>query len=495
MDQKILELLQQGMAKHTAGAYQEAEMIYRQVLSIQPEQPDAIHFIGVLAFNVGNYKAAKEYLNKAIELIPENAACYNNMGNVCQKEGDLDGAVKYYEKTLSLDPSNFKAYSNLGAAFIRLGQYNQAKINLEKAISIEPNYAGALNNLGESHSYLGNFNKAHNFYIKAIELEPHLADAHWNLSLSLLLRGEFEKGFEEYEWRWKRPDTPKRDIDPQTLWQGEALNGKSILVYEEQGLGDALQFVRYLPMIKEMGGRVILEVSPVLARLFVNMDSVDKLWVRNMRESTRDIDRFDYHIPVLGLPRIFKTRLSTIPFDKPYVSISSSMVHTWARRLGEKKGFRIGIVWAGNPDHRNDHNRSCLLSQFKEISELPDVELISLQKDKYDNWTDIEPLNLVQHDLADDIHDFADTAAVIENLDLIISVDTAVVHLAGGMGKEVWVLLPFYPDWRWMLERKDSPWYPCMRLFRQEKTGGWAPVFKNIKKELQILLKDKTHES
>ncbi len=484
MNEQIPDLLRKGMAKHTSGCYQEAEILYRRVLQMDPNQPDAIHFIGVIAFQIGNYQAAREYLARAIELAPGNPGCYNNMGNLMQKEGDLKGSVPYYEKTLQLDATNHMAHNNLGAACIRLGEYERARSHLEEALKLSPEYAGAQNNMGEVCSYLGLHDTAAQYYKRAIELEPNLVDAHWNLSLSLLLSGDFKNGFKEYEWRWKRRNTPKRIINPERLWQGEILDGKSILVYEEQGLGDAIQFIRYLPMIKQRGGNVIFETSPAMARLFVSVESIDKLWVRNTRRSTQKIDRFDVHCPVLSLPRLFDTKLDSIPSPLPYLAADKAMAASWKKQILSTDKLKVGIVWAGNPDHRNDHNRSCFLSAFKPLAGLPEVEFVSLQKDKYEKWTDMAVQDIATIDVGDDLHDFADTAAVIENLDLIISVDTAVVHLAGALGKETWVLLPFYPDWRWMLDRTDSPWYPSMTLFRQKSPGDWPLVFRTIKDKL-----------
>ncbi len=485
MNEQIRIFLQQGMEKHNQRLYQEAELNYRKVLDIDPEQPDAIHFIGVLAYNVGNFTAAKKYLRQAIQLSPDHAGCYCNMGNVYQQEGDFKTSIQYYEKTLKHDASHHLAMNNLGVAHIRLGDYDRAVRYIKQALTLSPDYAGAHNNLGESYSNLGEYEKAMNCYEKAIALEPEMVDAHWNRSLALLLRGDLDKGFAEYEWRWKRSDTPKRDIDSQKRWAGEDIRDRVVFVYEEQGLGDALQFARYLPMLREKGAMIVFEVSPVLARLFEPLDMIDKLWVRNTRKGTRQIDRYDVHCPVLSLPAMFNTRLDSIPQKIPYLEADQALTASWQRRLASIGGVKIGIAWAGNPDHRNDHNRSCMLSEFQQLADLPGVSLIGLQKDKYEKWTDIDPGSVLAFDAGDDLHDFADTAAAIENLDLVICVDTALVHLAGGMGKEVWVLVPFFPDWRWMLDRSDSPWYPTMRLFRQEKINAWSPVFRKMMKRLK----------
>lgn len=485
MNPDVGQMLQKGMAFHTAGNYGDAEIMYRKVLEIVPEQPDAIHFIGVLAFNVGKYDIAVDYISKAIEYMPANAACYNNMGNVFQQQGKFGKAIPYYEKTLELKPDHHMAHNNLGVAYIRMGENDKALSHCRKALELSPEYAGAHNNLGECHSNLGNYEKALESYERAIQLEPELVDAHWNKSLSLLVQGDLKNGFAEYKWRWRRPTTVSRQIAPERSWDGRSLSGQSVFVFEEQGAGDVFQFMRYLPLVKERGARVIFEASPALVRLLSSMDSIDKLWVRNPRQDTSDIDRFDYGVPILDLPHIFGTELHTIPNSTPYLEPDHELVKSWSGKVNKKAKINIGIVWAGNPGHHNDFNRSCRLSLFKVLADIDGVNLYSLQKETYQNWTDIEVLSVCAKDFSEDLNDFADTAAAISSLDLIISVDTAVVHLAGAMGKPTWILLPFNPDWRWLLKRQDSPWYPSLTLFRQETPGGWNTVFDKISEKLK----------
>ena len=485
MNQTVGQLLEKGMQLHTAGQFQDAEIIYRKVLEIVPDQPDAIHFIGVLAFNVGKFDIAVDYISKAIEFMPENAACYNNLGNVYQQQGKFKEAIPNYEKTLDLDPNHFKAHNNLGVAYIRTGDCETAQLHCEKALSINPNYAGAYNNLGECHSNLGDYKTSLKHYEAAINLEPNLVDAHWNRSLSLLVQGQLPEGFAEYKWRWKRPNVIKRQIDPATLWDGGPLNGKNLLVFEEQGVGDVFQFIRYLPMLKQTGANVIFEASPGLIRLLSSLDYIDKLWVRNTRQDTYNIDRFDKQCALLDLPSMFRTEIMTIPSDVPYLNADPGLKKSWARRFQDSDALKIGIVWAGNSTHHNDFNRSCRLSFFGSLSKLEGVELYSIQKEKYEKWTDMDPSSIGIKDFTQVLHDFSDTAAFISHMDLIISVDTAVVHLAGAMAKNVWVLLPFNPDWRWLLNRSDCPWYPTMTLFRQDKPGDWPGVFTAVEKKLQ----------
>ncbi len=250
-------------------------------------------------------------------------------------------------------------------------------------------------------------------------------------------------------------------------------------------MGDTIQFIRYLPFVKQLGGNVIFEVIPPLVRLVEPFKGFDRLWVGQKDVDTRGTDRFDYHIPLMSLPGLFNTQLDNIPAQCPYLGADEALVKIWQHRMGEAKGLKIGVVWAGHPNHENDHNRSIPLKRFSSLKNIKGVVFYSLQKEKHDKWTNIDPDDFFEKDLGDQISDFADTAAIIENLDLVISVDTAVVHLAGAMGKKVWTLVPFAPDWRWMIERNDSPWYPTMKLFRQPRPGDWGTVFKNLKKCLK----------
>jgi hypothetical protein len=316
-------------------------------------------------------------------------------------------------------------------------------------------------------------------------MSPDHVPARWNRSLLFLLDGNFETGWAEYEWRWKRPQSPKRIFRAGKEWSGQPLNGKTIFVYEEQGLGDTLQFARYLPLLRQLNGKVIFEVLPSMVRLFSVFEGVDRLWVGIRDKDTRATDCFDYHLSLMSLPKMFNTRLDSIPSKVPYLKADTRLTNIWQRRMQPHDGVKVGIVWAGHQSHKDDARRSIPLSLFAPLKHVPGVKLYSLQVEKYPKWTDADPEFLFEQDFGPEISDFSDTAAIMENLDLIISVDTSVVHLAGALGKTTWVLLPHSPDWRWMTERKDSPWYPTMTLFRQQSPGDWAPVFKAVRQRLE----------
>ena len=480
----ITQMLQEVITLYSRKNLRDAEILCRKILAFEPDHPDANHFLGIIAYEVGNFPIAREYVNKALEFMPHNASCYLNMGNIVQSEGKFADSIKWYQEAINYDAVNKKAYNNIGVALTKLGKLPQAVENLQKAIDLDPQYYEAHNNIGETWRYLGEYEKSFVSCERALSIIPDFVPARWNRSILLLLTGQFEEGWSEYEWRWKRANTPTRKIDAGKVWDGTSFAGKTLFVYEEQGMGDTLQFIRYLPWVKQLGGHVIFEVLTPMIRLVESFQGFDRLWVGMRNVDTRPVDRFDYYIPLLSLPGILNTTLKDIPAEIPYLKSDRQLVQIWKDKIDNQGQFKIGIVWAGHPYHTNDRNRSVLLSAFLSLKEIKGVKLFSLQKDKYEKWTDADLEQVFEQDLGGQISDFADTAAIIENLDLVISVDTAVVHLAGALGKNVWTLLPFSPDWRWMIDRDDSPWYPTMRLFRQPAPGDWDSVFKNVKKYL-----------
>ncbi len=483
---KISQLLNQGVQAHTRRDFSTAESCYRQILEKNPDHPDAIHFLGVLAHNVGRYDIAKQYIERAIELLPSNDACYNNMGNLYQDMKQYEQAVRWYEKAIQLNPDNEKAHNNMGVACTKLNEFDTAKLFLHKALEKNPAYAEAVNNLGEVCRHLNEFEAAMEWFDTALQINPGYAEPLFNKALILLLLGRFSEGWKAYESRWHRPGAAVRLFDAGQSWQGEDLNGRTIFVYEEQGMGDTLQFIRFLPMLKQLGANVIFETLPQMVRLLTGFDGFDRLWVGIKGRDTRPVDRFDFHVPLMSLPRMFGIQLDTIPGPVPYLSSPPGLPEIWGRRIRCPDKLKIGLVWAGSPLHKNDHNRSVRLSLFRSLKTVQSCCWISLQKEKYEQWTDIDPSTVIDIDLGPQLSDFADTAAVLAHIDLVICVDTAIVHLASAMGKEVWLLLPFSPDWRWLTGRDDSPWYPQLRLFRQTQPNDWTCVFNRLEKQLQV---------
>jgi hypothetical protein len=297
----------------------------------------------------------------------------------------------------------------------------------------------------------------------------------------LLLTGNFKEGWPEYEWRLYSKDCTSHTFR-QPLWDGTLLDGKSILVHAEQGFGDTIQFVRYLSMVQAKGGHVIFECQKNLFRLLKSCTGIDE--IIEQRPARTPVAQFDIHVPLLSLPGIFGTSLNTIPSHIPYITVDSTLGTQWKKQLGHDNDFKIGIVWAGNPTHTYNDNRSCSLSDFAPLADIPDLIFYSLQKGPASAEVNDPPEGMKIINLEDSLIDFADTAAVIANLDLVISVDTAVVHLAGAIDKPVWTLHSYVPDWRWLLNRDDSPWYPGMHLFRQTQLNNWEGVFEQVKKAL-----------
>jgi hypothetical protein len=312
-----------------------------------------------------------------------------------------------------------------------------------------------------------------------------MAEAHWNRSFTYLLNANFEDGWKDYDWRFQqvRWQTlyPHRFTGPR--WDGTTCAEKTLLVHDEQGLGDTLQFVRYLPMAKARCAKIIFETRKSLIPLLQGFPGMDQIVARS--SYPHPAKNWDVYIPLLSLPKVFATKLETIPDQVPYIYAAAKKIEYWKHRL-DGDGFKVGIVWAGRPMHTNDHNRSCALRQFLPCSEIPGIQLIGLQKGAAATQVDDLTPGMDFVNLGEELQDFSDTAGLIENLDLVISVDTAIAHLAGAMGKAVWVLLPFIPDWRWMMDRDNSPWYPTMRLFRQKTRGDWESIFQRVEKELRM---------
>ena len=505
-------LIQKGIQVHQAGQLPEAEAIYRQVLDVEPDHADANHLLGVIADQAGRHEIAVLLISKAIKKNPIDAAYHCNLGNALHEQGRLDEAIASYRKALAIKPDYAEAHSNLGNALHEQGRLDDAVASCRKALGIKPDLAGAHSNLGnaftdlgrlddavasyhkalalkpdfpEVHSNLGTalkklgrFEDAAASYHKALAIEPDFPEAHENLGRLRLMMGSFQDGWEDYAWRWRVKDSPLHPHDyEKPFWGGSDLEGQTIFIYPEQGLGDVVQFVRYLPLVAARGGRVVFEVPPHLVRLFQGIDGADTLL-----RGGEPLPPFDFHAPLLDLPRLLNTSLETIPSHDFYLKAAPELEEAWASRLGPWEEFRVGIAWAGNPNHKNDRNRSMEPSLLQPLTEIPGVSVYSLQVGRNGEAVRLFSDNIT--DLAPFLTDFAETAAVMSNLDLVVSVDTSVVHVAGALGRPVWTLLPFIPDWRWLLERDDSPWYPTMRLFRQEKRGDWKGVIERVSQAL-----------
>ena len=515
----IVEALTIAIQHQQAGRLDQAEDIYRQILVFDPNQIDALHLLGLLSHqmgksdegialiqraisrngnvaalhsNLGNvFKEQKKLAEaiachrRALELKPDFAEAHNNLGNALKEQGGLTDAIACYRQAVRFNPNYAEAYRNLGNALKDQGDLDEAVTCNQRSLELNPNFAEAHVNLGNALKEQGKFGEAIDAYRRALTLKPDYALAHWNLSVVALLVGDWELGWQEYEWRFKVKDFPSRKFH-QPAWNGQPLNGKTILLYSEQGLGDTLQFVRYAPLVKQFGGTVILQCHKALFHLLQNVPGVD-----NLITEADETPAFDMHAALMSLPGIFKTNIDTIPATVPYLSASEPLVEKWKSRLSAYKGFKIGINWQGSVTFRGDRFRSIPLQNFAPLSQVPNVHLISLQKGVgATQLADVQDLFPVV-DFADELDQhsgpFMDTAAVIKNLDLVVTSDTSIAHLAGALSVPTWVVLPPVPDWRWLLNRADNPWYPTIKLFRRT-SQDWSLVFLEIEQALRAMV-------
>lgn len=466
-----------GQVLLSLGRENEALTALQRALELRPESAEILCNLGNLLVFLNRPSEAVPLLEKAIALKPEDAPSYSNLGNAQRLLGQTGPAIQSLDRAVRLSPNSTEYQNNLGNALHDAGRIEEAIIAFERAIALQPQSAEAHNNLGTSLRQLGKWNQALGEYRQAIALQPEYAMPHFNLGLMLLMLGQFEKGWQENEWRWKvREHRLDPDRLPMPMWDGSDLNGRTLLLYTEQGFGDAIQFVRYAELLANRGGKIVLQCHAELKRLFLPLAGLAQVSSRDEPAPTADL-----RCPLLSLPLLFKTELHNIPASIPYLHANPERVEKWSHRLAPDGRRRVGIAWAGRPTHRNDRERSISIQQLAPLAK-NNVRFISLQKGtvdasgplKYDDWTN-------------ELTDFAETAALIENLDLVICVDTAVAHLAGAMGKPVWVMLPYVADWRWLLDRTDTPWYPTMRLFRQTHRQDWTAPIEQIARELDLL--------
>ncbi len=517
----ITALLAAAQQHHQAGRLPEADRLYREILQQQPNQPTALYLLGLMAHQVGHLEDAIAHYERALTAQPNYLDAHNNLGAALQQQGRLDAAIQHYQAVLRLHPHHPHANVNLGVALQKQGKLEAAIARYQKAMQLNPRLPEAHSNLGHALKERGDFEQAIAHYRMALQLTPadpeacrHLAEAlqeqgwtaeaialldqailqhpqHTQLQGSRirarLMAGHLRDGFAEYD-PWRLARSARSFNQPQ--WDGSDLEGRSILLYVEPGagLGDTMQFVRYAPLVAQRGGRVIVECQEPLLRLLETVDGIDTLMATGSQ-----LPAFDVQASLLSLPHIFRTTLATIPATVPYL-------HAVARH-GTASGFQlpisdapythpplnVGIVWGGDPNHLHDQERSCPLFEYHTFLKTPGVTFYSLQKGVH--RLELEQAgDLPIHDLSDYLNDFADTATAIAQLDLVVSVDTAVAHLAGAMAKPVWVLLPFAADWRWLLRRSDTPWYPTAQLFRQPCPHDWASVCAEVAQALDRLV-------
>jgi hypothetical protein len=485
-----------GLALQNLGQTQAALASYDRAIALRPDYANAYYNRGVTLQNLGQTEAALASYDCAIAIQPDHADAHYNRGLALQDLGHTEAALISFDRSIALRPNQADVHYTRGNALKSLGHTEAALASYERAIAVRPDDANAYYNRGVVLQELGQTEAAVTSFDHAIALGPAHAGAHLNRSLLLLRRGEFARAWPAYEWRWKKEQVAKFKRDfPQPLWLGEtSLHGKTILLHFEQGLGDTLQFCRYAKHVAGLGARVIMEVPKPLIGLLRTLEGV-----AGLVESGSTLPVFDCHCPLLSLPLAFKTDLSNIPNAVPYLRSAPEDVARWTAKLGAKGNPRVGLVWSGNPDNSDDHNRSIELSRL--VAQLPPgFEYVSLQLEVRDrDWQTLQKNTGIRH-FGDELNDFTDTAALCELMDVVVSVDTSVAHLAGAMGKATWLMLPTVADWRWLLHRPDSPWYPSMRLYRQETAGDWDGVLGQIRADFlrcfrSSLKQEKTPES
>lgn len=457
--------------------YAQAEACYRQLLAINQWHVSGRVNLAVLLTDKARYTEAESLLLGVLEGEPDHAIALYNLANLRRCQGDHAAALDLYARVLGQDPDDAQALSGLGVALFEQGNVEEGLRATQRALTLNPFSMDAYVNLGYIQTKLGQYTEALNSYQHALRLESGNPHARLNYAINLLLLGHFEEGWSEYESRFTAQpyNCPRSPLVDVPTWDGSSWEGMWLFVFAEQGYGDTLQFVRFFSELKARGIKILFACQePLIKLLKGHADLVIPLFERNLPCKP------DYQLPLLSLPRILKTGLDTIPNHVPYVSPPEDLVREWRERLGAIAGIKVGLVWAGSPTHKNDRNRSIPLVRLAPLFQVEGVTFVSLQLGSAaDQAASAQQANKLVN-LTEAIADFADTAALIANLDLVISVDTSVVHLAGAMGKPVWVLLPFAPDWRWLLDREDSPWYPTMRLFRQSKAGDWETVIQAV---------------
>ncbi|CQR74806.1 TPR repeat-containing protein YrrB [Sporomusa ovata DSM 2662] len=477
-----------GNALKEQGLPEEAIHCYQQGLVLYPGNAELWYNLGTDLLAVPRLSEAVQALQQAVALQPDFAAAYTNLGNALKEQGLSGDAVHCYQQGLAVYANDDQLWYNLGTLFVELQRLPEAVKALQQAVALQPDFAAAYANMGNALQSQGEAEDAIVAYDRAIALQPAKPELYCDRSLAILLSGDLARGFAEFRWRTKveRYRHAYEWWDDQPQWRGENFTGKRLLVYDEQGFGDVLQFCRYLLLVKARGGSVQFSTKQPLLRLFANFPGIDELVEHTATAIART--QFDLVVPLLSLPHIFGTTLHTIPARVPYLTADQRLVATWQNKVnGREANLRVGLVWAGSQENIPGRIRTCGLKAMLPLADIPGVTYYSLQTGEAANEANTPPPGMRLIDLTDDIYDFADTAALIMNLDLVLSVDTAVAHLAGALGKPAWTLLPAAVDWRWLLARNDTPWYPTMRLFRQSTPGDWSGVMTAVAQELRTL--------
>jgi len=475
-----------GVLLQTRGNLADAALAYRHAIALRPDFVGAYSNLGTALQDCGRLDEAIDAYRRAITLQPDFAMAHMNLGVALKEQGKFDEAVLSYQRAIAIEPAYDHAHANLGAALLEMNQPALAVEACRHAVTVNPGMAVGYCNLGAAFKALNRLDEAEGAYRQAVVASPDLPEAHFCLAQILLLQGSYKAGWAEYEWRWKLKEygwlENLHGRFGQPAWAGEPLAGKTILIYAEQGLGDTIQFARYLPLLRQQGATVMLAVQPPLIKLLQALDGITVIPL-----DQKPLPPFDVHCALLTLAARCETTLDTIPADIPYLAANPLETRLWRDRIGGP-GLRVGLVWAGNPSQRGDRMRSPRLAAMAPLFDVPDVQFVGLQlgAGRQDLIAYPPPANFL--DLGGEITNFAETAAIMAGLDLVISSCTAPLHLAGALGVPVWGVIPFAPHFVWQLGRSDSPWYPSLRLYRQERAGqDWKSTMDRVVADLSIV--------
>ena len=454
------------------GRLEEALDDYDHAIALKPAAADIFYNRGGVLEDLQRWDDAVASYENAIALKPDFPQACNNLGNALMDVCRYEEALMAYDRVLALRPAYVEAMSNRGNALRHLRRYDEALETYARAITRKPDFAEAHNGRGSTYRSLGRFDDALADYRRVLSIEPEHVEARWNIALTRLLRGEWSEGWKDYDLRFrKRHNRARRPDHPAPEWIGEPLSGKSILVSAEQGYGDTIQFIRFVPRLVAQGARVTVVASQRLHRL---LSTIGKgiTFVDSLPPGAQ----YDYQIPLMSLPRVFDLRTDTVPAE-PYLEADHARSEIWRVRLGNGR-FKVGLCWQGNPAGSIDNGRSVPLAEFLPLTQVENLRVISLQRihglDQLNKRPRAMAIETPEHDFDCGADAFLDTAAMMQHLDLVVTTDTSVAHLAGALGRPVWVALQYVPDWRWLLDRSDTPWYRSMRLFRQKRVGDWS---------------------
>ncbi|MBV9120806.1 MAG: tetratricopeptide repeat protein [Chloroflexi bacterium] len=471
------------------GQLDEARSEAEAALRLDAKLPEAQFNLGCVARRQGDMPAAEQAFRAAIALRPAYVRAFAGLGAVLRLLGRLDEAEAAIRATVQMEPGHPDHYVNLANILADQYRLEEAEAALVEALAMKPDLVEALNALGNLRHTQGRRAEAIELFTRALAVDPRYAEAHFNRSLVMLQQGELEYAWPEFEWRWSCVDFSSRERrQAGRPWNGAPLDGKTVLVQAEQGLGDTLQFARYAMLPRLAGGRAVLQCQPELKRLLAASPLADQVVARG-----EDLPEHDESVPLLSMPYLHQSTLQSLPHKVPYLVVLDEWIDAWRSPMAGD-GLKAGIVWSGNPDARA-WQRSVSLADLEPLLEISGVQWFSLQKGAAASQLAELRSGLSVVDLGAGITDFADTAAIVSQLDLVVSIDTSVAHLAGALGKPLWLLLTWNPDWRWLLDRDDSPWYPTARLFRQASPGDWRGVVERLGAELVELVKERKGEA